>query len=144
MRIGAVNNYENTNFRGIFERVSKPVESAAATLQTKTSSNRKTISIELHNALVKLTAYRVALIFSALFGTLGYKVADNMADNDTEDFANAVQTSQIDMNGTFEIKDVNNAGTADIVLQTKDSATVVLDLKNSNVLMETTGLKKVE
>ena len=89
MRIGAVNNYENTTFRGIFDRVSKPVESAAATLQTKTSSNRKTISIELHNALVKLTAYRVALIFSALFGTLGYKVADNMADNDTEDFANA-------------------------------------------------------
>ena len=147
MRIDAISNTDNTNFKGLFQKfkdVAKPIEGAAETLQVKTNPNRKSIPIELHNALVRLTAYRMALLFAALSGFLGFKVADKIADNDNEDFANAVQSADIDTNANIEIKDMNKDGSVDIVLQTKDSTTMILDLKNAKILMETTGFKEVE
>ena len=156
MRIDAIGTRWNAYFRGnespgdngnAGEKASsfdKVVESQAAVLPVKTSANRKTIPIELHNALVKLTAYRMALLFSALSGFAGYNVADKMSGRDTEGFANAVYSADIDTNANFEIKDVNYDGIADIVLQRRDSSKVVLDLKNSNILVETTGFKNVK
>lgn len=144
MRIDAVGNSRQTNFRGIGSKASEVLEKAAATLPTKTSQNRKTISIELHNALVKLTVYRVAILFTSLSGFLGFKAADHISDNNSEDFANAVQTADIDTTAAVEIKDVNHDGSTDLILQKKDGSKVILDLKNSNVLMETTGYKEVE
>lgn len=156
MRIDAIGKRCNICFRGnksnesngnVSEKASsfdKVVESQAATIPVKTSANRKTIPIELHNALVKLTAYRMALLFSALSGFAGYNVADKMSDNDTEGFASAVHSADIDTNATFEIKDVTYDGSADIVFQKRDSSKVILDLKNSNVLEETTGFKEVK
>lgn len=141
---GNESNGGNDNLSGKATTFDKVVESQAAVLPVKTSANRKTIPIELHNALVKLTAYRMALLFSALSGFAGYNVADKMSDRGTEGFANAVQSADIDTNAAFEIKDVTHDGVADIVLQSKDSSEVVLDLKNSNVLIEATGFKKVK
>lgn len=144
MIVNAINNVGNTYFRGIGSKVSDSLEGAAATLPTKTSQTRKTISVELHNALVKLTAYRVAILFAAIGGLLGFKTADKISDNDNEDFANIVQCADIDTTAQFKIKDMNHDGSADIIVRTKDGSTMILDLKNSNVLMETTGFKEVE
>ena len=144
MRISPISNTYSTNFRGAESEAGKILEKAAATLPVKTSANRKTISIELHNALTKLTAYRVALLFSALSGFFGYHAADKKADHETADFANTVQTADIDTEAGFEIQDMNHDGTADIVLQKKDGSKVILDLKNSNVLVESTGFKEIE
>lgn len=144
MRIDAISNQGNTNFRGTGSKIGKLLEGVAATLPTKTSQNRKTISIELHNAMVKLTAYRVAILFASLSGFLGFKAADKISDNNSEDFANAVQAADIDTNSSFEIGDANHDGTADLILQKKDGSKVILDLKNSKALMETTGYKSIE
>ena len=143
MRIDAISS-RNTNYKGLGSKLGKTIEGTAATLETSTSKKRKTISIELHNALVKLTAYRVALLFSALSGFVGYQAADKISDNETEDFANTVQAADIDTTAQFQVKDVTYDGCADLVLQKKDGTTMVLDLKNSNVLMESTGFKEVK
>lgn len=154
MRISAIGCRDNIYFRGNEPTENKTgedkptidqvVESQAATLQTKTNPNRKTISIELHNALVKLTAYRMALLFSALSGVLGYQVGNNLSDNDNEDFVNAGQNIGLDTDMSFEIKDVNHDGNPDIILHQNDSTTVILDLKNSNIFVGKKGLKEIK
>ena len=145
MRINPINNQvNNTNFKGIGTKITNMLEGAAATLPEKSSPKRKTISIELHNAMMKLTAYRVAVIFTAMSGFFGYKAADKIANNNAEDFANAIQSADIDTNAPIEVKDVNQDGHADLILQKKDSSKIVLDFRNRNVLMESTGLKSIE
>jgi hypothetical protein len=154
MRIDAIGSRGNIYFRGNESTenktkmnestIDKVVESQAATLPTKTNQNRKTISIELHNALVKLTAYRMALLFSALSGFAGYQVANTISDNDNEDFANNLQNFGIDTDVMFEIKDINHDGSPDIIIHQNDSSTVILDLKNSNMYLGTKGLKTVK
>ena len=146
MRIDPVCNQGSTNFRGIWEKISKPIESVVTTAKATTDGNkvRKTVPMELHTALVRLTAYRMALLFSVLSGFLGYKAGDKISDNDTKVFANTVQNTDIDTTVPFEIKDMNSDGSKDIVLQKKDGSKVVLDLKNSNVLVESTGFKNAK
>ena len=144
MRINAISEREYTNFKGIGSKAGEILEKAAATLPTKTSLNRKTISIELHNALVKLTAYRVALLFTAVSGFLGFKTADCISDKASKDFANTLQAVDIDTTAEIEITDVNHDGSTDLILQKKDGTKMVLDFKNTDVLMESNGFKKVE
>lgn len=143
MRIDAIRSSVNTNFRADGSKLGKVIESTAATLDTTTSTKRKTISIELHNALVKLTAYRVALLFSVLSGFLGFHAADKMSDNDSKDFAAAVESASIDTTA-FSIKDMNHDGSADLILKTTDNETMILDLKNAKILKETTDFKEIE
>ena len=160
MRIAPIGNQNYFNFRGettgattetVSEAGSKAgskfgniLEGMAATIKTKTNTNRKSISIELHNSLVKLTAYRVAIFFAALSGFLGFKASDIKSDNATKDMANTVQVADIDTEASVEIADINHDGTTDLVLKKKDGSKLVLDLKNSNVLTESNGLKKVD
>lgn len=144
MKIYAINNIGNTHFTGAESTLDKVVEKAAETLPTKTNMNRKTISIELHNAMVKLTAYRVAFIVSGLFGFLGYKITDKVSDNRTEDVANTIECADIDTNAPIEIKDMTNDGCADLVLQKNDSSKLILDIKNSKVFMESNGYREVK
>lgn len=144
MRVDAISKGEYTNFKGIGSKAGEIIEKAAATLPTKTSLNRKTISVELHNALVKLTAYRVALLFTAISGFLGFKTADRISDKASEDFANALQAVDIDTTAEIEIADINHDGSTDLILQKKDGTKMVLDFKNTDVLMESNGFKKVE
>ena len=143
MRIDAISNRVDTNFRAGGSKLGKLVENAAATIETTTSKKRKVIPVELHNALVKLTAYRVALLFSAISGFLGFQAADKIADDDSKDFANAVESASIDTT-SFSVKDMNHDGSVDLVLRTTDSTTMVLDIKNNKILMEKTGFKEVE
>jgi len=132
----------NTNFKkgGLFSKV----EGTAATIETKVNTNRKSIPIELHNALVKLTSWRTFALATAISGFGGYKITDTLADKDAEDFANAVNIADIDTTAPVEIKDLTNDGSADLILKKKDGSSLVLDLKNLSVLTEFSGLKEVE
>lgn len=130
----------NTNFGGL----SSKLENAAATLSVKTNPNRKSIPIEYHNALVKLTAWRVFAIVATLFGFGGYKISDTISDRNAADFANTIEISDIDKTAPIEIKDLTNDGSSELILKKNDGKTLVLDLKNMNVLTESSGLREVE
>ena len=120
------------------------VEKFAATVPTEAGSKRKSIPIEYHDALVKLTAWRVFAFTLALSGVGGYKISDVMSDKEAEDFSNAVQIADIDTTAPVEIKDMTNDGNTDLILTKKDGSKVVLDLKNLDVLTESYGLKAID
>ena len=103
MRILPVNSY-NTQQNNTFGKinVSETVEKVAATISTKDKLSRKTMPIELHNALTKLTAYRSFLLAAALFGFTGYQFGDKKADRENQDFANAIEVASIDSTKSFK------------------------------------------
>ena len=139
MKILPVSN-NNTNFNGLASKLEK----AAEVLSVKTNPNRKSIPIEYHNALVKLTAWRSFALAAALFGFGGYKVSDHLSDNDTDGFINAIQHADIDPEAPVEIKDLTQDGNKELILKKKDGSSLILDFKNKSVLTEASGLKKVK
>ena len=142
MRIAPISGY-NTNFNGIGKIFSRKanVEGVAATLPENNNPKRKSIPIEYHNALVRLTAWRAFTLAAALFGAGGYVVSDKLADSDTQDFANTVNLADIDADGGIEMKDVTGDGTKELILKRTDGTDLILDLKNSEVLTQYTGLR---
>ena len=148
MRILPVNSY-NTQQNNTFGKinVSETVEKVAATISTKDKLSRKTMPIELHNALTKLTAYRSFLLAAALFGFTGYQFGDKKADRENQDFANAIEVASIDSTKSFKVGDYTHDGNADIMVETTDGKTLILDIKNNSIYSDnsnSSGFKRVE
>lgn len=140
MQVSPISNV-NSSFRG---GLSSKIEKVAATLPTKVNANRKSIPIEYHNALVKLTAWRVFFVAAAAFGLGGFKASDIMSDKEAEDFSNAISIADIDTEAPIEIKDLTHDGSTDLILTKKDGSKMILDLKNLDIYTETSGFREVE
>jgi len=139
MRISPISS-SNTNFGGIASKIEK----AAATLETTSNTKRKSIPIEYHNALVKLTAWKVFTLAAALFGIGGYTVSDQISDKDAKDLANAIEIADIDTTAHVQIKGITQDGNPELILQKKDGNPIIIDLKNTSIYTENSVLKKVE